>query len=80
MANINGWGRGDWGEGGWGSPLPVEVTGTAGTGAVGSVTVVEGAGVAVSVTGVSGTGSAGSVTTTHCVSNRGRRNRGGRLT
>ena len=40
MANINGWGRGTWGEGAWSSPLAVEVTGVAGTTALGSETVV----------------------------------------
>ena len=40
MANITGWGRGTWGEGAWNAPLAVEVTGVAGTTALGSETVV----------------------------------------
>ena len=31
MANINGWGRGTWGQLTWGEPLPVVITGVAGT-------------------------------------------------
>ena len=49
MANITGWGRGTWGEGAWNAPLAVEVTGVAGTTALGSETVVPQA--LVSVTG-----------------------------
>ncbi len=40
MAAITGWGRGTWGQAEWGNPLPVEVTGVAGTSALGSETVV----------------------------------------
>lgn len=47
MANINGWGRGTWGEGAWSSPLAVEVTGVAGTTALGSVTVTAGSSTAI---------------------------------
>ena len=36
MAIINGWGRGTWGEGAWSNPLPVDVTGVAGTSALGN--------------------------------------------
>ena len=43
MANITGWGRGTWGEGAWNAPLAVEVTGVAGTTALGSETVAAGA-------------------------------------
>ena len=43
MANITGWGRGTWGEGAWNAPLAVEVTGVAGTTALGSETVTAGA-------------------------------------
>ena len=39
MAIINGWGRGTWGQGSWSNPLPVEVTGVAGTSALGSESV-----------------------------------------
>ena len=40
MAAISGWARGTWSQGTWGEPLPVVVTGVAGTGAGGSVSVV----------------------------------------
>ena len=43
MANITGWGRGTWGEGAWNAPLAVEVTGVAGTTALGNETVTAGA-------------------------------------
>ena len=43
MANITGWGRGTWGEGAWNPPLAVEVTGVAGTTALGSETGAAGA-------------------------------------
>ena len=36
MANITGWGQGTWGEGAWNAPLAVEVTGVAGTTALGN--------------------------------------------
>ena len=39
MAAITGWGRSTWSSGTWGEAFPVSVTGLAGTGAVGSVTV-----------------------------------------
>ena len=54
MANINGWGRGTWGQLTWGEPLPVVITGVAGTTALGSETATGGATVA--VTTVAGTG------------------------
>ena len=53
MANITGWGRGAWGEGAWNAPLPVEVTGVAGTTALGSESVLPS--ITVAVTGVAGT-------------------------
>ena len=52
MANINGWGRSTWGSSTWGEPISVDLTGLAGTGAVGTVLA---AGYAIA--GVSGTGS-----------------------
>jgi hypothetical protein len=36
MANITGWGRDTWSSGPWGEPIPVEITGVAATGGVGS--------------------------------------------
>ncbi len=60
MAIVNGWGRGTWGEGAWNEEIPVTVTGVAGTGAVGSVTVSAGADA--EVTGLEATASEGSVT------------------
>jgi len=60
MAAITGWGRNTWSSGTWGQAFPVSVTGIAGTGAVGSVTVL--INIDVSVTGVAGTGAVGSVT------------------
>ena len=39
MANITGWGRGTWGQGTFGEPIPVSLTGVAGTSALGSETV-----------------------------------------
>ena len=58
MANITGWGRGTWGQGAWNAPLPVEVTGVAGTTALGSETVLPS--ISVAVTGVAGTTAVGS--------------------
>ena len=58
MANITGWGRGTWGQGAWNAPLPVEVTGVAGTTALGSETVLPA--ISVAVTGVAGTTAVGS--------------------
>ena len=58
MANITGWGRGTWGQGAWNAPLPVEVTGVAGTTALGSESVLPA--ITVAVTGVSGTTAVGS--------------------
>lgn len=57
MANITGWGRGTWGQGAWNAPLPVEVTGVAGTTALGSETVLPA--ISVAVTGVAGTTAVG---------------------
>jgi len=57
MANVTGWGRGTWGQLTWGEPLPVEVTGVAGTTALGSETVSAAANVA--VTGNVGTSALG---------------------
>ena len=62
MANITGWGRGTWGEGAWNAPLAVEVTGVAGTTALGNevafanITVVE--------TGLAGTSALGNTVET----------------
>ena len=39
MAQITGWGRLTWGEGPWNKAVPVELTGVAATGAVGTVLV-----------------------------------------
>ena len=61
MASLTGWGRETYGSGAWNSPAPVAVTGIAGTGGVGSVSI--GTGIGVSVTGVAGTGQGGSGTT-----------------
>ena len=58
MANITGWGRGTWGQGAWNAPLPVEVTGVAGTTALGSESVLPA--ISVAVTGVAGTTAVGS--------------------
>ena len=60
MTAISGWGRGTWSQYSWGEPLPVVVTGVAGTGAVGSVSVVAEANVP--ETGLAATGGVGSVT------------------
>ena len=62
MANITGWGRGTWGQLTWSEPIPVVVTGVAGTTALGSETVIAKA--LVSVTGVSATSALGNVTIT----------------
>ena len=59
MANINGWGRGTWGQLTWGEPLPVVITGVAGTTALGSETATGDA--IVAVTTVAGTGAVGTV-------------------
>jgi|MDSZ01.3.fsa_nt_gb hypothetical protein len=59
-----GYGRGGWSSGKYGQPTSIEVTGLAGTGAVGSVTITEGSGISTSVTGLAGTGAVGSVTVT----------------
>ena len=47
MAQITGWGRLTWGEGPWGEPVPVELTGVAATGAVGTLVATGVANVAV---------------------------------
>jgi len=39
MAIVNGFGRGEWGQLTWGEPIPVVVTGVAGTSALGNETV-----------------------------------------
>jgi len=62
MAVISGWGRGTWSQAAWGEPLPVIVTGVAGTSAVGTVAVVAEANVP--ATGLAATGGVGSVTVT----------------
>ena len=49
---ASGYGRDTYGSGKYGQPTSIEVTGVAGTGAVGSVTITEGSGVTVSVTGI----------------------------
>ena len=62
MANITGWGRSTWNSGTWGNPVPVELTGLAGTGAVSSLTITCDANVA--ETGVAATGAVSSLTVT----------------
>ena len=62
MANITGWGRGTWGQLTWGEPIPVELTGLAGTSAISSLTITAAANVA--VTGLAGTGAISSVVAT----------------
>ena len=62
MANLAGWGRGTWGQLTWGEPIPVELTGLAGTTALGTETVSAAANVA--VTGLAGTGAISSLTIT----------------
>ena len=59
MANVTGWGRAGWGTDGWGTPDDLDVTGVAGTSALGSVTVLPVCNV--SVTSNRGVGSVGSV-------------------
>tara|TARA_R100000900_G_scaffold131769_1_gene108044 strand:+ start:1102 stop:1473 length:372 start_codon:yes stop_codon:yes gene_type:complete len=59
-AYIAGWNRGSWSSGPWNrSAVPIA------TGAVDSVTVVQGTGVSVSVTGSTATGNVGAVTITN---------------
>ena len=62
MASIAGWGRSTWGSGAWGEASPVELTGLAGTTALGSLTITADANVA--ETGVYGTGAVSSLTVT----------------
>ena len=62
MANITGWGRSTWNSGTWGEPVPVELTGVAGTTALGSETATGGA--TISLTGLAATGAIGSETVT----------------
>ena len=50
---LQGWGRGTWGEGAWNSPIPVSVTGVAGTTGLGTPDGIPGVNVA--STGVSAT-------------------------
>ena len=59
MADVTGWGRAGWGTDGWGTPDELDVTGVAGTSALGSVAVDAKA--EVSVTSNRGVGSVGSV-------------------
>lgn len=61
MSSITGWGRAGWGTDGWGTPDDLDVTGVAGTSALGSVTVTPVCNV--SVTGERAIGSVGTVTT-----------------
>mgnify|MGYP000141281641 FL=1 len=59
-AYVAGWNRGSWSSGPWNrSAIPIA------TGAVDSVTVVQGTGVSVSVTGSTATGNVGAVTITN---------------
>ena len=59
-AYVAGWNRGSWSSGPWNrSAVPIA------TGAVDSVTVVQGTGVSVSVTGSTATGNVGAVTITN---------------
>ena len=60
MAVISGWGRGTWSQATWGEPLPIVVTGEAGTGATGTVSVIAEANVP--ATGLAASGAVGSVT------------------
>lgn len=60
-ANINGWGRSTWGAGAWSNPVPVEVTGLAGTTALNNATIVTTQQIQFTVTGSAGTGAVGSV-------------------
>ncbi len=55
---LSGWGYSTWNSGTWGTEVPLPEA----TGSVGTVTVVQGAGVSTSVTGLAGTGSVGTVT------------------
>tara|TARA_B100000085_G_scaffold256422_1_gene256941 strand:- start:1801 stop:2301 length:501 start_codon:yes stop_codon:yes gene_type:complete len=60
-ANITGWGRSTWGAGAWSNPVPVEVTGLAGTTALNNATIVTTQQIQFTVTGSAGTGAVGSV-------------------
>jgi hypothetical protein len=60
MANITGWGRGTWGQLTFGEPIPVVLTGVAGTSALGSETVTGDANI--TETGLAATSGLGSVT------------------
>ena len=40
MALITGWGRGSWSEAAWDTAIPVTVSGIAGTGGIGSVSII----------------------------------------
>ena len=62
MANVTGWGRSTWGSSTWGEPVPVDVTGLAATGAVGSVTVTGDASVVILDFGALKTATAGTFT------------------
>jgi len=57
MSSLTGWGRETWNSGAWNSPAPAVVTGIAGTGGIGSVTI--NTGISFSVTGIAGTGQVG---------------------
>jgi len=59
MSSITGWGRAGWGTDGWGTPDDLDVTGVAGTSALGSITVLPVCNVP--VTSNRGIGSVGSV-------------------
>ena len=48
MANITGWGRGTWGQLTFGEPLPVTLSGLAGTSALGTATTVSNNNISVS--------------------------------
>lgn len=59
-ANLTGWGRSTWGAGAWSQEAPVEVTGLAGTTALGTLTIATTGNISVGVTGSAGTGAIGS--------------------
>ena len=60
MANVRGWGRGTWGQGAWNQPIPVEISGLAGTSALGTISLVTNNNL--SVTGNVGTSALGDET------------------
>ena len=59
-ANVTGWGRGTWGAGAWNQEVPVELTGLAGTSALGTLTIATTGNISVGVSGSAGTAAVGS--------------------